>query len=878
LYYYYLLFIKCLFFKMSNIQNEERTIEFVTKAQDNGIATSIINHQPVLLPQGAENRLGVTFTSAPAKAQTAYFDDLLAQPGYGVDAEMDSTFAMQDSNDDDLADFFSRPIKISTGTIQVGIGHKVFLNPWTLFFTNPRVVNRICNFNLLRCNLKLKFVINGNSFYYGRFIASYVPFGAFDVLRERNTLNRFIDHVTLATQLPHIFLDPTTSQGGCLTLPYFHWNSNMSIPGQKWNDMGELFIDTIANLQHANGGTDSISYTIFAYAENVVMSIPTSVQPAALSPQGKKEKTEDEVVTGKISGLASAAALGFKAFASYAPIAPYAMAASYAATMISGVARLFGYSRPRITSSAPDRFKPEYYGNLANTDVGENAYALSLDSKNQVTIDPRVAGLSGIDCMTISHIVSHESFFHLIPWSTARIPEACLAQIRVDPGLYRQLATTKFLTSTAFATLPFKYWTGSLRFRFQVICSAHHRGRIRVVYDPVSLGVTAEYNINYNYIVDIAETQDFTLSIPPCQEKPLMRAFEVNTATADLYTTGAALPPNTLKGNGVIGIYVVNDLAIPALTAADVSIAVYVSGGEDFSVFAPTDTYLGGMVLKPQGMTEPTDSDMVNTNIPVSESTDMINPMPDSRDYLPLIYCGERIVSIRPLIKRYCYHHSWGGDSTGSGTIAHGINAFPYNRGNVPFAINSRANTPGPGIAYNYCNTTALNYFSWAYAGWRGSIRWKTALSDFTAGTGINSTTLSMYSQRVPDSGSYFHSQIAFATDSTGSSNASRVLQNRDSTGWDGICVTNTQTNPVLELELPYYSDKRLQLCALADRTSLVYANTQGVEGKITYLNIKTGASNIVSVDEYVAAGDDFTFLFYMGPPPLFLEADFPAI
>lgn len=859
---------------MSSLINEERTVESVTQVQDSGVANSTIN-DAVFLPQGVAQRAGVTFTPTPKSSQITTFDDVLKQTGYNVNTDMDPTFGMQDTSDDDLAGFFSRPIKIYSTQIAVNTATKVTFDPWNLFFTNLRVVNRISNFYLMRCNLKLKFLINGNSFYYGRFIASYLPFALADTFREKVPANRFIDHITLASQGPHVYLDPTTSQGGDMTLPYYHFNSNMTVTGQTWVDMGWIFIDTIANLQHANGGTDSINLTVFAYADDVHLSIPTSVEPASLAPQGKMEKTEDEVVTGKISGLASAAAMGFKSLAAYAPIAPYAMAASYGATAIAGIARLFGYSRPRITSVVPCRVKPEIYGNLANTDVGENVYALSLDSKNAVTIDPRVTGLSGMDEMTVSHIVSHESFFHLFTWTTAQAPETCLAQIRVDPSLYRQLSNQKFLTSTAYMSAPFKYWTGSLNFRFQIICSGHHRGRLRIVYDPLSLGTTAEYNVNYTHVVDIAEVTDLTVTIPPCQPTPLMRPTGIDIPTTSYYTTGTALTASPASGNGVLGIYVVNDLAIPSLSAAAISIAVYVSGGEDFAVYAPTENIMGGLVLRPQGLLEPTDTNSVDVNVPISDGVDMISTTGTNADYLSQIFCGEKFYSIRPLLKRYGYHHSWGGDGTGGGVISHATNAFPYNRGNVSTTVNQRAGA----IGYNYCNTTAFSYFSYGYVGWRGSIRWKISLCDHCAGTtGANSEIISMYCSRIPEGGAYAHVIQAFANDSNVSSNSARVLNVRDSAGFDGLAIVNANTNPVLEIELPYYANRRFQLCALQDRTSVSYALTQQVEGKVVLANVRTAAATVTSFDEYVAAGDDFSLSFYIGPPPFTLELDYPAV
>jgi hypothetical protein len=76
-------------------------------------------------------------------------------------------------NDDATLDqFFSRPVKIFEQ--EWGVGTSLFfkINPWTLYFTNTRVINRISNYKLMRADLHLKILVNVNQFHYGRAIAS----------------------------------------------------------------------------------------------------------------------------------------------------------------------------------------------------------------------------------------------------------------------------------------------------------------------------------------------------------------------------------------------------------------------------------------------------------------------------------------------------------------------------------------------------------------------------------------------------------------------------------------------------------------------------------------------------------------------------------
>jgi len=858
--------------KMNNQVIEEITNIDVTMTHDERDANPPIKFQK----QALEDKLGLAIgTTTGNSSQVVTFKDSVSQIVYDVKSEHDTTFTTQDSPADSLGDFLSRPVKIFSGTISVNTGYFNNFDPWSLFFSNVRVINRISNYNLIRGKLVVKFVLNGNPFYYGRFLVSYLPMEFWDEMEK--TVGRTVDECTLCTQRPHIFLDPSTNQGGTMVLPFFSFTNNFSIPNSSWTQNGgRIFIDNLVSLQHANNGTDSITICAFAHMIDVQMSIPTTAEPAGLVPQAQDES---DVATGKISAPASAIAKVAYAVGKVPVLKPYATAAGMIADTVAAVAKVFGYSRPLTTCVPASRHKPEYLGNMANTDVGENCTILALDSKNAVTIDPRVVGLSDVDEMAISHIVAHESFIFTFPWSPAQLPESCLAQVRVDPCLYRQLSTAKYLSSTAFASLPFKYWSGTLKFRFQIVCSAFHKGRMRIVYDPVSIGSTSqEYNVNYTHIVDISETKDVCVEIPVCSTRPLLRSFTVNAPTTDLYSTGSTLVASTSQGNGIISVYVVSELSQPADAGASIQVIVSIAGGDDFSVYDPIDTTLKTLVLQPQSMDEP-DVDAV---LPfTSDCTRMID-IPDKHELYPLIYTGESIKSFRNLIKRYSFHTSWGPIPSNIGYFVMRVRSsmFPFNRGNVLGAINSRAGA----IPYTFCNTTLLNYVSWAYVGWRGSIRWKIVhgdqvyqTTDSTANVVVNNTKMIVVRESDISASTYEIATSTTLRNTNNNTNAHRMLTTMP-TCMNGAVSTITSQNPVAEIAIPYSCNKRFQMCRLQDRTSGAQANIHDISAKTTYLFYR-GADNgwHQSVDEYVAAGDDFSLYFYVGPPILYIESSFPS-
>jgi hypothetical protein len=143
--------------------------------------------------------------------------------------------------------------------------------------------------------------------------------------------------------------------------------------------------------------------------------MPTSLTafvPQAGGKKNSKKKTGksttmnsgDEYGKGIISAPASAIAKAAGMLEAIPMIAPYARATEMVATKVGQIAALFGYSRPAVISDIVLQ-KPSPTGNLANVDAADAVNRLTLDSKQELTIDSRTVGLDGSDQMTIDSIV-----------------------------------------------------------------------------------------------------------------------------------------------------------------------------------------------------------------------------------------------------------------------------------------------------------------------------------------------------------------------------------------------------------------------------------------------------------------------------------------
>lgn len=788
----------------------------------------------------------------------------------------DSTFRIADTNDATLENFFSRPVKIQSYSWATGSNLFEKFNPWRDFFENVRVINRITNYNLLRCKLKVRLVLNGNGFHYGRAIASYTPLPNQDGL----TMDRsfFIEDVVAASQRPHIYLDPTNSQGGTLTLPFVWYHNALRIPDQDWRSMGDIIIHGMQALKHANGASDSVTISVFAWAEDVSLSIPTANEPGALVPQIGEVFTPqamDEYGTGPISRPASVVAKAAGALSQLPGIGMYARATELAASTVSNIATTFGFSRP-VELADIEPYKPTYLGNMANTNVSDTSCKLTLDCKQELTIDPRVMGLGSTDEMSIKSISQRESFLTNFGWQVADSTETLLWNTEVCPVLWNTVSGTPdelHFPACCFASLPFRCWRGTMKFRFQIVASAFHKGRIKIVYDP-SFPLSNEYNTNYTHIIDLAKERDFTIDIGWGQDKSMVEHRKPGSDAIPYGTTPIGAAPGKIA-NGILSVYVVNELTVPNSTANnDIEVNVFVSTGDDFEVFDPDSSFIEEYVwFRPQ-MGEIFSPQMAEVGQSIScpdadltkkedepmkmETSDTLAPTLSDQDHTTSVYYGDPITSFRQCLKRYNWHSAITPLNTPSTFITVRTSNLPYYRGYQPGAVHNTS-VPVPGTPYNYCKTTMLNYVLPAYTCWRGGLRWKYLR---TGGNADETSLMQVRRSAIKESG-YSHIEDVALTFSDTSSARVRQAEMHIPHTWDGCVATTTYQNPVIEAEMPFYSKLRFNPGKF--RNFLASSIFSAFHELTTIWESNPADSALIHC--YVSVGEDFTLGFFTGAP-----------
>lgn len=834
------------------------------------------NHYNKYTPQSgttADNNIGVGATMS--KHQNIMFRDQNPSYTYDVLNTMDPTRRLQDSSDATLENFFSRPLKISEQEWSTSSSLGYDFDPWDLYFSNPRVINRISNFKLMRATLKLKVVINGNGFQYGRAIMAYLPLDSDDQLSTLSSLVR--QDLVQTSQLPHVYLDPTTSSGGELTCPFFYDRNYVDLPTAQYRNLGRIYVRSLNDLKHANGATDVVTISIFAWAEDVALSVLTSREPSTIVPQSGEEVDEANK-TGVVSGPATMIAKVSNAMAMVPAITPFAKATEQIANTTATIAKSFGYCRPPVTKN-PEPFRPANISSLAVTTVPDTAQKLTVDDKQELTIDPRIAGIGPADPLSIRDIAKRESYLTSFTWAIGSAPETLLWNARVDPVTWAENAgppQSFHFPACAMAALPFKYWTGTMKFRFQIVCSSFHKGRLKFVYDPEFLA-SNEYNTNYIEIVDIADTQDFTLEVGVGQDLTLLdHHLPGIDSVTQMYSTTAYSSKE--EGNGVVGVYIVNELTTPnSAINNDIEINVFVSMGDDFEVFVPDD-HFQKFVFKPQSGSEGMVPEAQNTeepSAPQQKNSDQLGPGMQDTTLINSVFTGEAIMSFRPLLKRYSI---WRSEIPAVGVNGLRIwktrkSMFPFLRGNVAGAVD----VTGLAAPYNYCNTLLLHWVVGAFQGWRGSIRYKIFWRESDNSTSTHSIS-QLHWQReddVPSGTAIYREKVDTLTATSRAQWSQRYLLGFDQetvTGAKGMVYTDPRINGATEIEIPYYSEYRFQPGKKEN-----YSGTSRIKAPTFIGDHLVFMSNTNSLDYLTATGEDFQVFFFTGLPRMYYENIPPA-
>lgn len=830
-------------------------------------------------PQSGETGVSVTTASDVQNEQVVGFNDQSAGWMTDISAGYDDTMDTATKVGSDLGAFLERPVKLTTQTWAVGQPLFFDVNPWEVFLNDSFVRSKIANYELLRGTMHIKVLISGTGFHYGRSLVSYNPASAFDELSiQRNFLD--VDLVG-ASQKPHIYLNPSKNEGGEMSLPFFYRNNYISLSKGEQSELGLLTVKSFDQLRHANGGDDPVTIQVWGWMENVSLTMPTSLTafvPQAGGKKNSKKKTGkstamnsgDEYGKGIISAPASAIAKAAGMLESIPMIAPYARATEMVATKVGQIAALFGYSRPAVISDIVLQ-KPSPTGNLANVDAADAVNRLTLDSKQELTIDSRTVGLDGSDQMTIDSICCRESYLTSFTMSSTDPVDKLLWNSYVTPNLARAQGDELHMTPMSAMSQYFGQWHGTIKYRFQIVKSQFHKGRILVRYDPRSFGADVDYNTNYSRVIDLAEEDDFEIEVGWGQSRPFLNLQQMSTSVANnTYGTTRLTTDSDERQNGVIEVNVVNSLVSPSLDSP-IQIIVSVSGC-DLKWGAPSADKLRNLhyfpsatpalAFTPQSGEVAADGESAESGMPTgSNSLDPINVVEQPDDHTMEVFFGESPTSIRELMRRYVYNKTYVvPQPSGQGQFSvntKNLKALPVQSGYDPEGRDSTlSGSPG-----SIAQSSPISYFSPMFAGWRGSLRHKLLFAGNSDFYNNPIVSRSGFTQNLD----WQQSEYAL-----GPLNAEQLSDRMGRFTGGGAAATNIGINNTIEYEMPYYNGQRFSSARMIGAAS--NSSDSARVQTVTIDDTGGGLNGILaqSFQDWVAAGEDYTLFFFTGVPVMY--------
>lgn len=864
--------------------------------------TDVITPTPTV--GGITTETGITSTIVDDhfdKEKVATFVDSTTRVERGVNSSTDETFEQSNFVDSDLASFFERPVFLNTFEWNTSTSLSISaFDPWKYWLSHDSIKRKLANYQLIRMNLHVRFVINSSPFLYGRAIMTYVPFGGtFGAFTGTAGSLSDDQHKMIMTQAPKVFIDPTSEGSGELCLPFFIPDNYLNIQSY---DSDYANIGTIEFLELSPLGTasssapDKVDISIYVWATEVELRVPTSYVAQAGAPKPIKRKKKSQKISfantdievsdeyeqkGFLSKTSASVASVAGALKQVPFLEPYAKATEIGANALGGIFSYFGFSRPAVIDP-PVVYKPTALASLANTTGGDTVSKLTFDPKQETTIDSSVTGLDNFDHMTFANICSRECWIGQGSWSSADSPGFDIYWADVTPtyaitsvfGQKNSLA----LSPLAFATMPFKWWSGTLVYRIQVVASAYHKGRLRISYEPNGAGSDINnVNTTYNHIVDLEDAQDYEFSISWCQARPYQRLEDVRTEYGG---TGLQAPYNLARNNGRFYISVVNALSSP-LSTADVTVNVYVRAGPDFEFMG---TKASSDYLTPYDLTvSDQDFPVVGFAAVKDEKNDIKAQGPDdenlSREVQTVslagdpdvdlmnkksfVFHGEKFTSLRSILKRYDPLEYLTSNSVNVNNS--NVKVLVWRRPMYPSAggVNSRGNYSDSGTVYNPYRTPLVTYFGSAFAGYRGGMRYK--YIPFGNGLTPSMVEISRWTTILPAPLSRTNLQNGPIGGSYGL-NALGLMDDMD--GFLGKYGNHSQTVSGHEVELPYYANKRFQYRPFATGSD-VNDNTpeMNIRGKSTMIplyNITNGAGGFKT---YVATAEDFNLIWFVHSP-----------
>lgn len=726
----------------------------------------------------------------------------------------------------DILAFLAKPVILRTDSFSAATVAGVIdaFNLPNELFSKEVYKRKLQGFLGIRGTIVLRIQLNATKFQQGRLILAYTPMHAeADFAR--------IDSPTTVTQLPHVQIDLSTQTEATLEVPFVCNYTHFGLVSQE-GEWARAYLYRYLPFRTGAGST-TCDYTIWAHMENVELVTPTAnkgyiAQMAGdrlLKTKGSKRtnistQEAEHMAQGPVSSALSKISQVATVLEGIPVLSTFAAPVAWATQIGASIASIFGWSKPTNTL-VTERRNITAYQQENNCDATDNVFSLGLMSSNQVSLLPGLGG-TDVDEMALSYINSVNAYWNTVTWNTTQVSGTVIANMDMIPSGYYRTGNSGLLNFTpiAFMSSLFRYYRGSLKFRFKFAKTIFHSGRLALAYVPGynADGSTNAVNLDesaytYREILDLRDATEYEFTVPYASVRPYLR---------------------TDQAYGKILLIVLNPLVAPDTVSTTVDLAIEVCGDHDFELYDPIPTRWApatqGSLLAQMA------DDRVSTIHPHTEGT--IGPSNIvARGTISSSLCvGERILSIKQLLSRACAFQT---------TTPSDIGNFGFR----PFDMyNCVVDFPYTGTALIYSDTDYVTLFSSFYRFSRGGMCVRYQMTDVTATDGRYIV------RKVNDDTANLNPSYSSTTQTC----VSRVSENSSNGNTLGVLV-------------PMYHPTHCRVNVPHTKATPLSLSVRGVEpntnSQVLVVSNTSGNSNNGVLLRSTA--DDFQLGFFVGIPPM---------
>lgn len=696
-----------------------------------------------------------------------------------------------------------------------------------------RTLNMYAFFKMTPC---FRVQINATQFHQGQLICYWDPFNyqseLDDLPGDEPSYLYDVASIISATGLPHVKIMASESDAVELCIPFIHPRSFLTtnVPNIG-NTMGRFEVRVMNPLLVAEGATPTLTATVWVYAKNAEVHVPIQNHDFQATTKSRTQQTPRDTQTKQISSLQadtpSTQSFLQKGMSQASDAIGNLLSGNIGQALRKGHGLIdtalsaFGFDYPSDTISPSKTVMP--LENMAVTIGKSRSQRLAVDPFSMHILHDEVASES-LESMDLLKIAQTPMLIKQVYFNSITAAGTLLYSLPVHPNISpSSIEQVMQRTYLSFATDAFNYWSGGLIYDIEVVATRFHSGKLLFAYVPNDQSIPSYEAASLslpNVILDIQQTSSFTFKVPYTSSTSMKSSTLYNETTQEQFVDAAI---------GTLVCYIQNPLVCASNVAPTVELNIYLSADSDFNLYVPKKPSFPSVIFpeppQQEEQFEKTTIALNETGNYKSKTSAVLSK--DQTVSIPRPHFGEDY-SMRDLIKRFSYASPTNSDNDNIETRLIYINPLLY-----PLATSTE-----PLLAED--DLSWLSYFGLIYSAWSGSIRYKFA----TNAPRDSDSTLTVY-----------HSPYDFPI--VGSNAKTRA------NGFAMVRSTLSQDNAI-EVEVPYYSRfnmlfTRFPLSLPEDVLRLVNNG---------FLQIHQEGTTKHLVDMYVAAGEDFRYV-YMRPPPL---------